>query len=125
MITFTIRIGTVNPLNRREHHMARARRVQAERSATSGSALVALRGDGLMALRKMPKPIVVTLTRVGVRLMDSDGVPAALKGVRDEVGVLLGTGDAPSAPVEWRYRQERGERPCVRVEVRSAQEAAA
>lgn len=123
MISFVVKLHVRGP-NEREHWHARARRVKQERAAVQGSALVQLKPDGLQALRHLAKPLVVTFTRVGVRLLDDDNLAGAIKGIRDEVAVLLGTGDAPSAPVQWVYRQERGE-PSVRIEVRSAGEKAA
>lgn len=62
----------------------------------------------------------VTMTREGRGVLDEEcGLNASLKHVRDAVGEWLGTGDAPSAPVAWRYEQRRakGYAVTVRVEV--------
>lgn len=54
-------------------------------------------------------PYVVTLTRVAPSQgLDCDGIPSALKAVRDGVADALGTGDGPKSPVTWRYEQRRG-----------------
>jgi len=62
---------------------------------------------------------VVTLTRDAAKAMDTDNLAGAFKACRDAVGEWLGTGDAPSAPVAWRYEQRRarGYAVTVRVEV--------
>lgn len=62
----------------------------------------------------------VTMTREGRGVLDEEcGLNASLKHVRDAVGEWLETGDAPSAPVAWRYEQRRakGYAVTVRVEV--------
>lgn len=93
-------LKTINPLNRREHHFARASRVRREKLAT----LAALRATG----RPMALPVVVTLTRISARAMDSDGAVASLKAVRDTVAMYLGVDDRDSPRLVWRYAQERG-----------------
>lgn len=122
---------TTTGCNAREHHMARARRVKQERARVAtalwlqaGSRGV-LPGDPSAFRRRVgPPPYVVTLTRIGPRLADDENAASGLKGVRDEIGDWLGTGDAPTAPVRWVYAQERG-RFAVRIRIESAEEAAA
>lgn len=79
-----------------------------------------------MALSSMPRPLVVKLTRVGKRHLDSDNAIAALASVRDEVARMLGVTDGPNDErVSWEYgAQELGDY-AVRIEVRSAGEKAA
>jgi hypothetical protein len=61
---------------------------------------------------------VVTMTREGLGTLDVEcGLNASLKHVRDAVGEWLGTGDAPSAPVAWRYEQQRAKAYAVSVRV--------
>jgi hypothetical protein len=122
VITWTIRVHVKGP-NERLHWAARARQTKSLRAATQGSALVQLRPEGLRALATLPRPFCVRLVRIGTRELDDDNVRGACKPIRDEVAVLLGLDDGPTAPVTWDYAQERGE-PAVRVEVRSAAEAA-
>lgn len=117
---FTVRLRVTGP-NLREHYMARKRRVQRERAAVVGSSLVQCGPD---AWEKIKLPAVVTLTRIGARLLDSDNLQGALKAIRDQVAAQLGCGDGPTDPITWRYGQERGEYG-VRVEVVSYDEGAA
>lgn len=108
--------------NQREHHMAKWRRQQSERAATQGSAMVQLRREGLLRLAELSRPVIVRLTRIGKRRLDTDNVVAALATVRDEVARMLGVTDGPTDQrVSWEYGdQELGEY-AVRVEVRSAE----
>src|SRR5579883_1055616 len=55
--------------------------------------------------RLPPLPATITLTRIGVRFLDSDNLQGALKAVRDEVAVQIGADDADPRLV-WRYEQE-------------------
>ena len=65
---------------------------------------------GLMPLPKPPLPVVVTLTRIGVRDLDTDNLAGGFKSVRDEVAAWLGVGDSTRDPITWVYEQQRGER---------------
>jgi len=60
---------------------------------------------------------VVTLTRDAAKAMDTDNLAGAFKRARDHVAAWLGTGDAPSAPVAWRYEQRRAKAYAVGVRV--------
>jgi hypothetical protein len=106
--------------NAREHHMARSRRVDRERSATRR----ALSGE------QQPGPLlVVRLTRLAPRTLDpGDNLPTSLKGVRDQVATWLGVDDR-SPLVRFEYAQEKVSQPRkarpvdrVRVEVLAAGE---
>ena len=76
------------------------------------------------ALRRVAPPKgeqwAVTFTREGLRALDDDNLAAAFKRVRDHVAAWLGTGDAPDAPVAWRYAQRRAKTYAVEVRVESA-----
>lgn len=102
-----IPLRTVNPLNRREHWTARSRRVKAERAATWAAVFDTLRP----AL-----PATVLLTREATRAMDTDGLAASFKGVRDEVAKWLGVDDA-SPLVEWKYAQRKAKGFHVLIEI--------
>ena len=105
MISFTIPLKTKNTLNVREHWAVRAKRAANQKRAVR-----------LLCPAWTSGPLlVVKLTRVSPRSMDSDGVVAALKSVRDGIATWLRIDDA-SPLVRWEYEQERGE-PCVKVEV--------
>lgn len=49
-------------------------------------------------------PVRVIMTRLG-RLMDTDGLTASCKYVRDTIALFLGVDDGPRGPVEWVYQQ--------------------
>ena len=125
MITWTVRRDCRGKAgNMREHHFAKARRYKSERGATEGCALVQLRPEGLLALAALPRPVVVTLTRTGKRLLDDDNLPAACAAVRDQVAVMLGVTDGPAdTRVSWVCKQEKSPDYSVRVEIRSAEVA--
>jgi hypothetical protein len=50
--------------------------------------------------------VVVTLTRIGPRLLDDDNLASSAKAVRDGVADWLGIDDGDAARVSWRYAQE-------------------
>jgi len=115
MISFVVRRRVVGP-NQREHHFARKRRVSSERAGVSMGLLIHHGPD--WKRRLAGPPYVVTLTRLGPRELDSDNLQGACKAIRDQVALELGLDDSPRSPIEWVYRQERGEYG-VRVEIRS------
>ncbi len=103
---------------RREHHMARARRVKRERA------------DVALVLSQFEAPVfgldarvVVTLTRCAPHRFDSDGAVHAMKGVRDEVARWMGVDDGDDR-IEWRVERKKVPRKdqgtVIRVEVRRA-----
>ena len=86
---FTVPIRTKNPLNNREHFYKVAARGRKEKQAV-----------GMVLLTKpLPRvPVTVQLTRHGKgnRPMDSDGLAASLKHVRDSIAAVYGLDDADS-----------------------------
>jgi len=70
----------------------------------------------------MPAPLVVTITRVGSRLMDSDNAVGSAKHVRDAVAKWLGRDDGPTCGVEWRVVQRKGPYG-VEIRIETADEA--
>ncbi len=99
-----------NPCNTRRHWRVVAREGREAKAAVARS----------LATKAPPAGArwVVTLTREGRGVLDDDNLAATLKHARDAVAAWLGTGDAPSAPVAWRYEQRRaaGYAVAVRVE---------
>jgi hypothetical protein len=98
VIEFTIQGVAPSTPNLREHWAATAKRVKAQRATVA---------------RKMPAwsegpLLIVRLTRVGPRLLDTDNLAAALKGHRDAVAARLRVDDA-SPLVKWEYHQAKGE----------------
>lgn len=99
-LLIVIPLRTGNGLNGREHHMARARRVKAERDAVAWM---------LCTLRRPVLPCTVTLTRVAPSQgLDDDNLAGALKGVRDAVAEWLGVDDRDRHRVRYEYEQARG-----------------
>ena len=92
---------TVPGMNVREHHMARARRVRAEKERV---------GWELKRLhQKPPLPCVVTLTRLAPSSgLDTDNLAGAMKAIRDAVADWLGVDDKDTATVRYECAQERG-----------------
>lgn len=93
-----IPLRTVNPLNQREHHHARARRVREERRITAWALIASAEQKQL--------PVNVILTRESSREMDTDGLAASFKGVRDQVAEWLGVDDADPR-IAWVYAQRK------------------
>lgn len=100
-------LATKNESNTRTHWRDRQKRAKHQRAVV---------GLVLATQRPPAGPWRVTLTRVSPRALDTDGLAAALKAVRDAVASWLGVDDGPAAPVTWRVEQERGE-VAVRVRV--------
>ena len=95
-----IPLRTGSGLNGREHYMARARRVKAERQAAAW----ALHGRPAPDL-----PCTVLLTRIAPSVgLDDDNLVGALKGVRDAVAEWLGVDDRCRDIVRYRYEQASG-----------------
>lgn len=107
MLTVSIPLRTTNGQNAREHHMARARRVKAERNVVGW----------LMRRHKAPAgPVTVLLRRVSppgatgrwVPLDEHDNLRGALKAPVDALATWLGRDDADPS-ITWQYAQRRGE----------------
>lgn len=94
----------VSEANAHEHWRKRQRRAQVQHLAVS-SYLGTMFPRAAFA---MPTPLVVTITRVGAKLMDSDNAVGSAKHVRDAVAAWLGRDDSERGLVEWRVVQRRG-----------------
>lgn len=112
MISVTIPGEAPSTPNLREHWAVKAKRMKAQRAAVA---------------RRMPAwsegpLLIVRLTRVAPRALDTDNLAAALKGHRDAVAARLRVDDA-SLLVRWEYHQAKGE-PAVVVQAwRAGQQA--
>jgi hypothetical protein len=108
-------LRTQSEANQREHHMAKARRVAAQRRGV-GLALAAV-------ARRVGLPAVVTLRRVGPSNgLDDDNLRSSLKAVRDGVADAFGVDDRRTGPLAWRYEQARGRDWAVEIELRRVEE---
>lgn len=96
----TLPIATVSEANRRDHWSTRARRAKMQRWTVAAK----LHGE------KLPKlPVVVTLTRLAPRELDTDNLAGAMKAIRDGVADAYGLKSDRDARVTWRYAQERAD----------------
>lgn len=116
-VTVTIPLKTPNMTNRREHHMARARRQKKQRDVTvlclkAARAASHVLIEGWCPLDTPRPPLAITLTRVSPGKLDAhDNLRSALKSVVDAVADYFGVDDADPR-IEWRYQQARG-KACV------------
>lgn len=111
MIEFTIPIRLVNGANIREHWAKRAKRAKEQR----GLAYMYMQQH-----QREPGPVppwLVTITRVGKRKMDSDGLAISAKACRDGIAEALGVDDGDEAKITFAYAQEIGKAYAVRVRV--------
>lgn len=114
-LQFVVPVRTRSTLNEREHWAVRARRAKIQRTATWLCAPLELRKSKWELW-----PVVVTLTRISPRQLDSgDNLPSALKAIRDEVATLLGIDDRDPR-CAWVYEQAKGEPGQYAVQIRVA-----
>ncbi len=113
MIELRLSLRLRSSLNQREHWGARARRAKQERKLAYWT---------LKANRQArpPFPLLVTITRIAPRQLDSDNLAGAAKGVRDGLADALGVDDGDEGDegrVTWAYAQRKGEPREYAVEV--------
>ena len=97
-MTLLLPLRLPSAANLRENWRVRHRRVKAQRQLVA----VYIGGKPAPAL-----PVVVTLTRVAPRALDSDNLQSAFKGIRDEVAKWLGFPDNDPR-IRWDYAQRKG-----------------
>lgn len=100
-----IPIKTVSTMNVREHWAVRAKRSKSQREATHWAC---------KSLERVEPPLIITLTRIGSRKLDSDNLAASFKAIRDGVADWLGVDDGDER-LTWIYAQEKGKY-AVRIE---------
>lgn len=88
--------------NRREHFAIRRRREKPQEIAVWANLMSALGGKPSVV------PCVVTLCRIGKKLLDTDNVQFSTSHIRDIVAKTFGVDDGPTGPIEWRYDQRLG-----------------
>ena len=110
-ISLTLPIRTVSEANRREHWAAKAKRVANHRGVVG----LALR----VHLHRLDSAgeLVVTLTRLAPRRLDSDNAVGSFKALRDGIADTLGVDDG-DARITWNYGQEKSKTYGVRIEIR-------
>jgi hypothetical protein len=108
---FTIHVETPNPLNGSHgRHWAVTARRKKQRKAVAEALLV-------YQDRRPRLPAIVTIFRSSYRCMDSDGLAAALKSVKDEIADWLLVDDGDEASVKFDLAQVHGPY-AVRVEIK-------
>jgi hypothetical protein len=113
-------LRTQNPLNGGFHNtklaaILKTRRRHEERQITRLAMTAALHRRGSPSADWLPA--TVTLTRLSVATMDTDGLAASNKGIRDGIADALGVGDGARDGIVWQYAQRRGKRGVFAVEV--------
>lgn len=99
MIRILLPIRIVSVANLREHWSKRAARAKLHRSTASTM---------LRAWGKPPAlPVTVTMTRIGMRTLDTDNLSGGCKAARDGIADWLGVDDADPG-VTWVYAQAPG-----------------
>ncbi len=102
----------VSEANAHEYWRVRQKRAKAQRSTAK------LHTQKQICIRPALKlPIVVTITRIAPRSLDSDNAVGSCKHVRDGVADALGVNDRNPA-IEWVVRQEKGAPNSYAVRVR-------
>ena len=110
-VSFVVPVKTVSESNHREHWRSRADRAKAQRSGALERALSAVGG------LELSLPVVVRLTRYGVKTLDDDNLAGALKGVRDGIAEWLGVDDGDRSRVQYLVEQITSPRELTGVEV--------
>lgn len=115
MIDFEIPLRLVAAGNAREHWRMVAKRKKTQRG------LAHLYAAGFaIALSKLKRPVMVTLTRIGKRKMDGDNLQGSAKYVRDGIADALGVDDGDESKVTWAYKQKIGKDYACRVRIEGA-----
>jgi hypothetical protein len=117
-VSFTIPLRTVSEINSHAHWRARQKRAKAQRSA----AFMFTMWFGREMARRVEAggSLIVTITRIAPRSLDSDNLAGSQKHVRDGIADAIGIDDRDPR-VEWRYAQSRGARGQYSVEVNVAE----
>lgn len=102
-------IKTVSEANSHQHWRVRQKRAKAHREAM----IVLSLGD------LPPLPVVVTLTRLSPRALDSDNLPTATKHIRDGIADRYGVKDNDPR-IQWCYAQEKAKEFGVRIGIQTA-----
>ena len=111
-VTFEIPVKLVSEMNSRDHWAKRHRRFKAQGKWV----LASLIGKN----HPTSERIAIVLTRLKAprqRNFDGDNLQASFKAIRDAIAAWLDIDDG-SDRLHWEYRQDKGEKAGVRVEIR-------
>lgn len=101
MSAATIPVRTVSEMNAHTHWRIRSKRAKHQR----GMAALVMRQQGPSPF--IGEPLIVRLTRIAPRTLDSDNLSGSLKHIRDGIADWLGIDDR-SPLVTWEYAQRKG-----------------
>lgn len=107
-MTVTIPMELPSIANLRLHWRAMDRLKKQQKQAVA----VAMHGTAIPVL-----PVVVTLTRIGLRRLDSDNLASAFKYVRDSVAACYGVDDGDER-YTWVYQQRTGKAYSIEIEIK-------
>jgi hypothetical protein len=124
-VTVYALVRTVSEMNRRDHWAERNRR-----KWDQATGVAAAFGPVLPLVRLVPPPYLVTMTRLGGRMLDDDNLAGALKAVQDSVARILDVDDGDRDAVRWVRGQLVGKElrgldvtpPAVRIRVETRKE---
>jgi hypothetical protein len=115
-ISFFVPVKTQTEANANEHWRTRHGRASAQRKCTASTLL-------FVGRHAVQFPLVVRMTRVGARKLDSDNAHGALKHVRDQIADWLGIDDGREDLVTWEVAQETGKPVGVKVVITAKESA--
>ena len=104
-ISFSMPFRLVNLANERSHWGAKARRAKIQREGARLLTHAALFEAGFAWQQNLK--LRITITRIGKRGMDSDGLAISAKHVRDGIADAIGVDDGDER-LRWEYQQRRG-----------------
>jgi hypothetical protein len=121
VIKFTIPVKTTNPLNGSQGRtrgavLAKAAQRKKQRNAARLCGLAGIYNQRPELLRLPFRSAALMLTRVSAGTLDTDGLAASLKSIRDGLADCLGVADNDPR-VTWSYAQRKGKRREYSVEV--------
>jgi hypothetical protein len=121
VIRFTIPVKTTNPLNGSQGRtrgavLAKAAQRKKQRNAARLCGLAGIYNCRPEMLRLPLGKVAVAICRVSAGTLDTDGLAASMKSIRDGLADCLGVADNDPR-VTWSYAQRKGKRLEYSVEV--------
>ena len=109
-----LQLKLVSVLNLRECWQKRAARAKLHRESAYHHCIL------VFGVVRPKLPVVVTLTRLAPRELDSDNLQSGGKAVRDGVADYFSTDDR-NPGIEWQYKQEKAKDYGIRIEIKEIQ----
>ncbi len=100
----TIPIKVESEANQHTHWRERQRRAKSQRATVR---IFLLNEINQSSAKRPALPVVVTMTRIAPRMLDSDNAVGAFKAIRDSIADFLGINDRDPR-IDWRVLQEKG-----------------